>query len=134
MNDATMANSGTITSPGARYTSSKMITTSTIVVNSVLSMLSAGGEEHVGADGRRAGHAQLQPLGETLFLPQALQRLKHPVDERDVVDLHELGAELQDDQHGLAVGTQSTDQAWPSTGSSQLQHGASPGTTRPGLA
>ena len=60
---AAIANSGTSTSPGARYTAKRISTTSAIVVHSVLRMLSSAAKKHVGADGGRAGDPQLQPGG-----------------------------------------------------------------------
>ena len=61
--------------------------------------------EHVGADGGRTGHAQLQAGGEVRFLLDLLHLVIDPLDEGHVVDGHQLGAQLQDHQRGLAVRT-----------------------------
>ena len=79
-----------------------MAITSTIVVNSVFSMLSFIDSQHVGTDRRGAGHADFQTCGKTRLLLQVLDFGVDLIDERHVVD-----------GHHLVVNCRMTSAAWP---------------------
>ena len=97
-----MATSGTTTSPGAVDQQQDQHHQDDGGLLGVIDAL-AGGQQHLGADGRRAGHAQLQPLGKTGLLPHGVEVFEDLLHQRDVLDDDEFRVELEPDQRGLAV-------------------------------
>ena len=60
--------------------------------------------EQIGSDGRRTGHPYLQASGKARLLLDLPHRAVDLVDELHVVDGHELVVQLQQNEHGPAVG------------------------------
>jgi len=69
-----------------------------------------GGEEHVGAHGRGAGQTELEAGGKVARPAHRVERLLNPAQQLHVGDRHELAAQLEDDEEGLAVGAHRADE------------------------